>query len=144
MRALLDVNVIIALLDAGHVMHRAARRWMADELEQGWASCAITQNAVLRIMSQPAYPNAQPVAQVAARLQEACNDSSHVFWADEISLLGDGVIHWDRMLGHRQITDAFLLALAAARGGRFVSFDRRIRTDLVRAAKAEHLCVIDG
>ncbi|AGA88915.1 hypothetical protein Thimo_0038 [Thioflavicoccus mobilis 8321] len=144
MRALLDINVIIALLDAGHVMHRAAKYWLAREVEQGWATCPITQNGVLRIMSQPAYPNARPVAQVAARLQEACNHPSHQFWPEEISLLGDGVIRWDRILGHRQITDAFLLALAAARGGRFVSFDRRIHTDLVCAAEAENLCVIDG
>lgn len=142
MRALLDVNVIIALLDAGHLMHRAAQRWMAREVDKGWATCPITQNGVLRIMSQPAYPNAQPVARVAARLQEACNHPSHVFWPEEISLLGDGVIQWDRVLGHRQITDAFLLAVAAAHGGRFVSFDRRINTDIVCAAQAEHLCVI--
>ena len=144
MRALLDINVMIALLDAGHLMHRTAQHWMAREVETGWATCPITQNGVLRIMSQPAYPNAQPVARVAARLQEACNHPSHAFWPEAISLLGDGVIHWDRVLGHRQITDAFLLAVAAARGGRFVSFDRRIRTDHVCAAKAEHLCVIDG
>lgn len=142
MRALLDINVIIALLDAGHLMHRAAQRWMAREVDKGWATCSITQNGVLRIMSQPAYPNAQPVARVAARLQEACHHPSHAFWPEEISLLDDGVIQWDRVLGHRQITDAFLLAVAAAHGGRFVRFDRRINTDIVCAAQTEHLCVI--
>jgi toxin-antitoxin system PIN domain toxin len=143
MRALLDVNVMIALLDAGHVMHQSARRWMADELEHGWASCPITQNAVLRILSQPAYPNPQPVPQVAARLQEACGDPSHAFWPDDFSLLDDSVIHWHRVLGHRQITDAFLLALAVAHGGRFVTFDQRIRTEVVRGAEPQHLCIID-
>jgi len=48
--------VIIALLDRGHLMHRAARHWMEQELDHGWAPCPITQNGVLRIMTQPAYP----------------------------------------------------------------------------------------
>lgn len=142
MRALLDVNVIIALLDAGHFMHSAAHRWLRQEGEKGWATCPITQNGVLRIMAQPSYPNTQPVARVAARLQEACSDPSHIFWPEEISLLKEGVIHWRSILGHRQVTDACLLATAVARGGRFVSFDRRINIAMVRAARPEQLCVI--
>jgi hypothetical protein len=72
MRALLDVNVLIALLDAGHVHHAAAGRWLdshlADGPAAGWASCPLTQNGCLRILSNRAYPRPQPVAAVAARL----------------------------------------------------------------------------
>ena len=144
MRALLDINVIIALLDGGHVMHRAARRWMERELEHGWATCPITENGVVRIMSQPAYPNPHPAAQVAERLAEACEHPSHRFWPEPLSLLQPGLIRWERILGARQITDAYLLALAAARGGRFASFDRRLRVDLVAGATAGHLVVIEA
>ena len=112
MCSLLDINVIIALLDRGHVMHRAAIHWMEQEVNHGWATCPITQNCVLRIMSQHAYPNHRPVAQVAERLEEACNHASHVFWPEQISLLNKGLIRWERMLGPRQITDSYLLALA--------------------------------
>jgi predicted nucleic acid-binding protein len=91
MRSLLDINVIIALLDRGHVMHGAA---------------------------------------------------SHVFWPEQISLLNKGLIRWERMLGPRQITDSYLLALAVAHGGRFVSFDQRIRVDLVPNASEVHLAII--
>ena len=143
MRSLLDINVIIALLDRGHVMHGAARHWMERELHHGWATCPITQNSVLRIMSQPAYPNHRPVAQVAERLEEACNHDSHVFWPGQISLLNKGLIRWERMLGPRQITDSYLLALAVIHGGRFVSFDQRIRVDLVPDASHTHLTVIE-
>jgi predicted nucleic acid-binding protein len=58
---------------------------------------------------------------VAARLAEACNHPSHAFWPQEISLLQEGLIRWERILGPRQITDAYLLALAVAHGGRLVS-----------------------
>ncbi len=144
MRALLDINVIIALLDRGHVMHGAARRWMEQELDHGWATCPITENGVVRIMSQPAYPNHRPVAQVADRLAEACNHSSHAFWPETISLLEPGLIRWERLLGPRQITDSYLLALAVTHGGRFVSFDQRISLDLVPKASTEHLAMIDS
>ena len=69
MRALLDVNVRIALLDAGHLHHRLATDWLAAHLDKGWASCPLTQNGCIRIFSQPAYPNTVPAAQVAERLR---------------------------------------------------------------------------
>ena len=72
MRALLDVNVLIALLDADHSLHEVARRWLAANALKGWASCPTTQNGCLRIMSQPAYPNAPAVLAIAERLRKAC------------------------------------------------------------------------
>ena len=53
MRALLDVNVLIALLDAGHASHSAALRWFSANAAAGWASCPITQNGCVRILSHP-------------------------------------------------------------------------------------------
>jgi toxin-antitoxin system PIN domain toxin len=142
MRALLDVNVIIALLDSGHVMHTSACTWLERNLSQGWASCPLTQTGVVRIMAQPAYPNQQPAQQVAARLAEACGHSSHTFWPQQISLLQEGLICWERILGPRQITDAYLLALAVSHGGRLVSFVQRIDPQQVPGASVSHLCVI--
>ncbi|MFM7266466.1 MAG: TA system VapC family ribonuclease toxin [Cyanobium sp.] len=139
-RALLDINVIIALLDQGHVLHPVATRWLQQELDHGWATCPITENGVVRIMAQPTYPNPQPAAAVAARLAEACRHPSHAFLPEPISLLQTGLIRWDRLLGPRQITDAYLLALAVHHGGRFVTFDQRITTDVVPAAGPAHLC----
>ncbi|MGR9109004.1 MAG: TA system VapC family ribonuclease toxin [Gammaproteobacteria bacterium] len=142
MRALLDVNVLIALLDAAHVHHHLATRWLAQEIEQGWASCPITQNGCLRIMSQPVYPGALPVNQVAERLREATLDASHQFWSANVNLLQDQRIRWSHILGHRQLADVYLLALAVEHRGRFVTFDGRITTDAVDGANADRLVVI--
>ena len=142
-RALLDVNVLIALLDEGHLLHHTATRWLERELAQGWATCPITENGVVRIMAQPAYPNPQPAALEAERLAEACRHPSHAFWPAPISLLQQGLIDWQRLLGPRQITDAYLLALAVSQGGRFATFDQRIGLDVVPSARAGHLRVID-
>lgn len=70
MRALLDANVLIALLDPDHLHHLAATRWLAAHRAQGSASCPITQNRCVRVMTQPAYPNAAPAGDAAALLRD--------------------------------------------------------------------------
>ena len=142
MRALLDVNVLIALLDAGHAHHGLATAWLKREIHHGWASCPLTQNGCIRIMSQPKYPGSLAAAQVADRLAEAANSPDHDFWSADVNMLGEGVFDWARVLGHRQVTDVYLLALAAHHDGRFVTFDRRIALDAVKGARAKNLEVL--
>ncbi len=68
-RALFDVNVLIALLDQNHIAYDSAWEWMESNIQSGWATCPITQNGCLRIMSQPAYPNHRTAGEIAARLR---------------------------------------------------------------------------
>lgn len=142
MRALLDVNVLIALLDGGHAMHRRAMDWMEREAGEGWASCPITQNGAVRIMSQPDYPTPRPTAQVARRLAMACAAPEHAFWAADVNLLASDWVDWQRLLGHRQVTDAYLLALAVRNNGRLATFDQRVTPGVVIGAKPSHLALI--
>lgn len=144
MRALLDVNVLIALMDAGHAHHQIAMNWLDKNLSSGWASCPITQNGCIRIMSQPSYPGALPVAHVAERLAEASESVEHEFWPDSISLLDSGLFNWSSMLGHRQVTDIYLLTLALQHQARFVTLDRRITIDSVKGASAAQLVCLHG
>ena len=141
-RALLDVNVLIALLDADHLHHRRATQWLADHIAAGWASCAITQNGCVRIMSQPGYPNPLPTAQVAARLCAATQTPHHLFVPSGASLLDEALFDTQQLLGHRQVTDAWLLGLAVAHGLRFVTFDARLPLRVVRGATAGHVVVL--
>ena len=120
MRALLDVNVLVALLDRTHLHHRVATDWLAANVSRGWASCPLTQNGCVRILSLPSYRNAQSPSAVADRLGQATGNKSHEFWPDSVSVVEKGRLHWDRVLSSRQITDVYLLALAVARGGRLV------------------------
>lgn len=142
MRALLDVNVLVALLDGGHLHHVAATRWLAAHARAGWASCPITQNGCLRILSLPSYPNPQATAIVAERLGRAAAGANHAFWPDSISLLEPGVLRWDRVLTSRQVTDNYLLALAAAHSARFVTFERGISTAAVPSASSKNLLML--
>jgi toxin-antitoxin system PIN domain toxin len=141
-RALLDVNVLVALLDEAHIHHQEATAWLARNLRQGWASCPMTQNGCLRILSLPGYLNRQPPAEVAARLAEATAGPAHAFWEDSLSLLDRPRIRWDHVLGARQITDVYLLALAVAREGCLVTFDRSISLTAVQGATRRNLYVL--
>lgn len=141
-RALLDVNVLIALLDSDHVDHDRVRRWIGTEIVHGWASCAITQNGFVRIISQPRYPSPVPPSQAIGRLARAAATEHHEYWTCSVSLLDDEWIDHSRLHGHRQVTDAYLLALATANGGRFATLDQSIPLDAVRHADARNLALI--
>jgi toxin-antitoxin system PIN domain toxin len=139
MRALLDVNVLIALLDAAHVGHGSARAWLEANIAQGWASCPLTQNACVRMLSQRAYLGSQPPSVIAARLADAVGTPWHACWPDDLSLLDPGWADWRQVLGSRQLTAVYLLALAVRRGGRLVTFDRAVPLAAVANARKEHL-----
>lgn len=142
MRALLDVNVLIALLDADHSLHAPATQWFAANARDGWASCPITQNGCVRVMSNPAYPNPLPVSALIERLSEAASHELHEFWPDDASLLDSTVVDPARIHGPRQLTDIYLLALAANRRGRLVTFDKGIPLDAAPKAQRKNLLVI--
>ena len=142
MRALLDVNVLIALLDGEHLHHRLAAQWLQAHGDLGWASCPLTQNGCLRIISLPNYPHRQGAALVAQRLTKACAHPSHEFWPDSVSLLDDQLVRWDRVLSSRQITDLYLLTLAARNEARLVTFDQHLPLHAARQATSENLLVL--
>ena len=142
MRALLDVNVLIALLDSDHASHDSAINWFAKYAREGWASCPITQNGCIRIMSSPGYPNPLPVQAVIEHLAAACRQDIQEFWPDEISLLDSDAVDSTRIHGPRQLTDIYLLALAVQHEGRFVTFDTGIPIAAVRKATTQNLLVL--
>jgi toxin-antitoxin system PIN domain toxin len=141
-QALLDVNVLLALLDSDHVDHTKAREWMESEIRYGWASCAITQNGFVRIISQPRYPSPVHPAKAIERLARAAGTKHHEFWPCSVSLLDGNTIQSDRLHGPKQVTDAYLLALAVAHGGRFVTFDQSVPLNTVQGAQPGHLMVL--
>ena len=142
MRALLDINVLLALLDHDHIQHRQAARWLHEEIRHGWASCAITQNGFMRILSQPAYPSPVPPQKTAQLLAKATATDHHEYWRCEISILDEMLFDHSRIHGPRPVTDIYLLGLATHHGGRFVTFDRTISVTAVRTASPESLVVL--
>lgn len=141
-RALLDVNVLLALLDSDHVDHARAWAWFDESIQHGWASCPVTENGFIRIVSQPRYPS--PVAPAVAMdlLSGARASEQHEFWPCDVSLLDPGRVDRTRVHGSRAVTDAYLLALAVAHGGHLVTFDRGVPVSAVHGAQPDHVTVL--
>lgn len=141
-RALLDINVLLALLDSDHVDHSLAHDWLDDEIDAGWASCAITENGFVRIISQPRYPSPVSPAEAIGLLSRARDSGHHEFWPCDVSLLDARIVDSSRLHGPRQVTDAYLLALATAHDGRFITFGRSLPLSSVHGASEDHLTVL--
>ena len=142
MFSLLDVNILIALLDENHLHHPAASAWLEENIGDGWASCPITQNGCVRILSQPSYPNAIGVPEAIGLLREATSTQHHHFVADDASLLDAALVDAERLLSARQITDVYLLALAVAHDMRFVTLDRSVSGVAIPRADERSLLVL--
>ncbi len=125
-RALLDINVLLALVDGNHVDHGRAWDWLDAEIVHGWASCPVTENGFVRTISQPRYPDPVPTSQALALLRQPASPPHHQFWPCDVSLLDDAVLDSVRVHGPKQVTDLCLVALAVKNDGRFVTFDRSV------------------
>jgi uncharacterized protein len=144
MRALLDVNVLIALLDANHIFHQKAHAWWATNARKGWASCPLVENGVVRIMANPSYSVSRrfTVEELVEALAKFASATNHAFWPDTLSLREAKVFAADYIHGSKQLTDLYLLALATKHQGRLVTFDQGIPISAVKTAKAPNLVVL--
>ena len=124
--ALLDVNVLVALFDPDHLHHEPAHRWFENQRLHGWATCPLTENALIRVLSNPAYtPNAELPSLTVARLRTFREGDGHTFWPADVSLSDPGVLVREAPLSHRNLTDLYLLSLAVRRNGRLATFEDR-------------------
>jgi uncharacterized protein len=132
LRRLLDINVLIALCDPNHIDHQRVAVWFEEIGGEAWVSCPITENGFIRILSNPNYPGLCGSVFVATKLLQGFRrQKGHEFWADDYSIV-DGTIDLSRLAGHKQITDLYLLGLAARRKARFASVDRLVPAELVQ------------
>lgn len=121
---LLDVNVLVALFWRTHVQFRMATRWFRENRHAGIRTCPITQAGFVRITSNPRYSaDHMTVAEAQEALHSLLIQPEHEFWADSLQL-GEAMDLGGAVAGHQQVTDAYLVALAIANGGRLATFDR--------------------
>ena len=121
---LLDINVLIALSWPQHVHHSDAQRWFARIRGDGFRTCPLTQAGLVRIISNPSFSKQAVAPTVGLELLDRITSlPEHEFWPDDLTL-SQAMPPGLAILGHRQITDAYLVALAAARGGIVATLDR--------------------
>lgn len=139
MTFLLDVNVLIALIDPGHVAHDDAHAWFTETGRHSWATCPVTENGVIRILGNPKYVNSPgSPASVVPILQSLRALPGHVFWADDASLLNSPGVDPTKLTTAGQVTDTYLLLVARKNGGTLATFDRKLSVAAVKDGK-QHL-----
>ena len=125
--SLLDVNVLIALAWPQHVHHAAAHRWFDAKSRGAWATCAITQLAFVRISSNPKIiPEAVSPRSAHATLDELIALPGHAYWEALPAPSECAALRAVPVVGHRQVTDAYLIDVARHHAGRLVTFDKAI------------------
>jgi toxin-antitoxin system PIN domain toxin len=141
---LLDVNILIALVDSAHVAHATTRDWFKREGHSAWATCPLTENGLVRILSHPKYPNGPGTPDAVITLLEALTKTKgHVFWPDDGSLRDSNFVDRASIRNSLDVTDTYLLALAASKGGKLASLDRRLSTIAVKLG-SENFDLISG
>jgi toxin-antitoxin system PIN domain toxin len=124
---LLDVNALIALMWPAHGSHSAVQRWFARNSRHGWATCPLTQASFVRILSNPAFSRDAVTPQEAISVLRAnVSHRHHRFWVDEIGFIEVVEPVRRKIVGHQQVTDAYLLGLAIHKGGRLATMDRGV------------------
>jgi toxin-antitoxin system PIN domain toxin len=123
---LLDVNVLLALAWPSHVHHARVQQWLAEHQSQGWATCAVTQLAFVRLSSQPAFsPHYKTPEQAVTLLRQLTQIEHHSFWgelAEGFEAPGMEAV-FSRIVTHHHVTDGWLVALAMAHDGRLATLD---------------------
>jgi toxin-antitoxin system PIN domain toxin len=143
MRQLLDINVLIALMDSDHSFHQRAHAWWTTK-PRAWASCPLTENGLLRIMTSLSYSKSTvfTVETIARQFSLFVDETDHDFWPDSVSLRDGRHFRHACIFSSKHLTDLYLLALAVENHGCLVTFDQRIPLHAVPTATAENLVVI--
>jgi uncharacterized protein len=124
---LLDVNVLVALLWPAHQFHTRAHHWFERNMRRGWATCPLTEAGFVRIVSNPAFSSDAVTARAAVKiLQVSLQHPSHQFWPDDISVSEAVGPLLEKLAGHRQVTDAYLLGLAIRKEAKLATLDHSI------------------
>lgn len=144
MRSLLDSNVLIALLDNAHSFNERVFDWFLENHDRGWATCPITENAALRVLTNPGYRTVDrySLSDLRTLLSFNIEKGNHEFWPDDISILDKNLIKTEHIFGPKQLTDVYLLALAVKNHGRLVTLDERISVAAVVGATDDNLYII--
>ena len=139
-RHLLDVNVLVALFDPGHVHHRVVLRWFSAPGLQ-WGLCAFSEAGFLRVSTNSVAGN-RTLGQATDVLKSFTNDPCYRYWPIKVGWNSLAEPFQDRVYGHQQVTDAFLLGLAIHENGVLVTLDKAIR-HLAGPRYAKHLLVLE-
>jgi toxin-antitoxin system PIN domain toxin len=138
---LLDVSVLVALFWSSHASHQKAQEWFERHAGAGWATCPQTQASFVRIVSNPSFSKSSTTVQEATSLlAENLERPGHQYWSADVDYFAAVKPFAERLVGHQQVSDAYLLGLAIHHRGKLVTMDRGI-LELLPDKMREHSIV---
>jgi uncharacterized protein len=140
---LLDVNVLLAMIWPRHEAHAKVQQWLSRSGREKWATCPFTETAFVRILSNPAFSRDALTPADALRLLEAnLAHPAHQFWSDDLGFPQAISSYSPRIVGHQQVTDAYLLGLAIHKKGKLATLDRALATVLPESSFAREALLL--
>lgn len=141
--ALLDVNVLVALFEPGHVHHDMAHDWFAQNRRSGWAMCPVTETGLVRVLAGlHLRSDGLATSELVDRVRRFRSGKSSEWWATGVSLTDASLFDLAAIRGHRQLTDIYLAGLAHSHGGKLVTFDRGILWTAIVGARPSLIEVV--
>ena len=142
---LLDANLLIALTHSAHIHHTEAHAWFAAHPKRRWATCALTQLAFVRLTSNPkVVGNDITPAEAMQALAAMAAQPAHEYWEDAPAPLQLATLQSAALVGHRQVTDAYLLGLAVLREQRLATLDRGLVSFALGTGLAAHVELVSA
>ena len=139
---LLDVSTLVALAYPHHIFHGKVEPWFRKHAMQRWFTCPMTECGFVRVVSNPKFASPAPdVAEAQILLGAMTQMPGHHFWPDDLGVAEVFKRFEERLFGHQQITNAYLLALAISKQGQLVTLDRSIAS-LAGPENSNHLIVL--
>jgi hypothetical protein len=123
-----------------HEGHSQSQEWFSRKSREGWATCPFTQAAFVRVISNPAFSRDAVTPQEAVKILEAnLKHPAHQFWAGEISFVHAAQRFGERITGHQQLTDAYLLGLTIHKKGKLATMDRAVLALLAEKSRGRDI-----
>ena len=126
-RFLLDVNVLVALVDEAHISHKRVTSWFDASGKESWGVCPFTEAGFVRVVTNPKYTRPFTMEEALDVLREVKEHRGYRFWPVSISWDAAVAPFSERIFGHQQVTDAYMLGLAVSQDIVLVTQDKAMR-----------------
>lgn len=125
-RLLLDTNALLALAWPNHQFHGVVVRRLDRPPVSRWATCLLTELGFIRLSLNPAIVDVRKSpGEVLDVLRRLSADEHHTY-VDVLPPIAKVDATIRGLLGHQQVTDAYLVAVAEANDATLLTLDRRL------------------
>lgn len=127
-QALLDINVLLALVWAGHVHHARVVAWHREWMPKKWVLCPLSEAGFLRLSLNRAFVSGQATISILRETLRRLHAQRSCIRIHEVPDPSDPRFDpvWKKVRDHQQVMDAMLLSIAIAANMRLATLDEKM------------------